>query len=99
MKLTENQYGYAELMAAAKMSLPDEGEIMHALELECQGIRVVGFNVIPTLNDIIAQRQARRILGQPVEEFRNAALRLYEERKINESQLWDIVEKVVGALP
>ena len=95
MKQINAMYGYKELLAAAEMSLPDEGEIMNALELECQGIRV-GFNVIPTLNDIIAQRQARRILGQPVEEFRNAALRLYEERKINESQLWDIVEKVVA---
>jgi len=96
MKLTD-QYGYEELVVAAKMSLPDEDKIMHALEMECQGVNV-GFNVIPTLNDIVTQRLARRILGQPVEEFRNTALRLYAEQKINESQLWDIVEKVVGAL-
>ena len=91
-------YGYKELLAAAEMSLPSENKIIDALELDCQGIKG-DFDIIPTLNDLVAQRQARRILGQPVAEFHNAALRLYEERKINESQLWDIVEKVTAALP
>ena len=99
MTLTINKaiYGYEQLMAAAEMSLPDEIEIINALELECHGIKG-GFDVIPTLNDLISQRQAHRILGKSVAKFENSALRLYEDGEINESQLWDIAEKVVRSL-
>ena len=91
-------YGYEELLQAAALQLPPEFEIISAMENDVAGIKS-DFDIIPTLNDLIKQRQAQRILGQTVEPFRNAALNLYESGKINESQLWDIVEKVTAALP
>ena len=90
-------YGYDELMAAAGLPLPTENEIVEALELALTGARG-NFDPIPTLSDLIKQRAAKRILGESIEPFRNAALQRYENREINESQLWDIVEKVVKSV-
>ena len=88
-------YGYDELIFASKMNLPDEFEIISAMELMASGAAGSNFDPIPTLNDLIKQREAKRILKQSVEPFKNTALHCYEKKELNESQLWDIVEKVV----
>jgi hypothetical protein len=87
-------YGYNEALAATKLNLPTEDEILIRMEAIANGDRSrEGFDPIPTLNDVIKQRQAKRLLNQPVEPFKNLTLQRYEEGSINESQLWDIVEK------
>uniref|UniRef100_A0A6H2A5B2 Uncharacterized protein n=1 Tax=viral metagenome TaxID=1070528 RepID=A0A6H2A5B2_9ZZZZ len=93
----KSQYGYEGLIAAEVLLLPNEDKIIEALELASTGFRG-SFDPIPTLNDLIKQRQAKRILGKSVEPFRNAALQRYENNEINESQLWNIVEKVVSSI-
>ena len=94
----KSQYGYDELIAAANMDLPNEFEILDALEMLASGTGRPGFDPVPTLNDLVKSREAQRILKQDVPEFKNAALRRYEKHEINESQLWDIVEKVVSSI-
>lgn len=94
-------YGYDEAQKLAKMTLPTEDEVLQVLEMAAQGFhyRDLPFDPIVTLNNLIKQKEAKQLLEMPVEKFHNSALQNYAERKINEDQLWTIIEKVVKILP
>nr|MBC8360923.1 hypothetical protein [Candidatus Desulfatibia profunda] len=91
-------YGYDELITTSKIILPNEFEIIEAMEMLTTRTAHPNFDPIPTLNDLCKSREAQRILGGAIKPFRNAALQRYENKEINESQLWDIVEKVVKSI-